>query len=238
MKNNIESEQIAEYLKKHPDFLLRNENLLDVLFSPSRWNGDKIVDFQHAVIERHKKRLKELEASSDNVLDIARMNMSGAQKVHGAVLAIIEADSFEYMSEVITSVFPVLLDIDVAIICFEQVFQPTSQDSSFTDLLSANVQILNSGVIDRVLGENNDLLSCKSIKKEKEIFGVFSDMIKSEAFIRLKTGNSSVAGMLVLGSRDEEAFSSDFTGTSGLSKELLRFMVRAIELSCLRITNA
>ena len=35
---------VSDYLRDHPDFLIRNPDVLDTLAPPARWSGDGVID--------------------------------------------------------------------------------------------------------------------------------------------------------------------------------------------------
>src|SRR3546814_11000141 len=49
--------EVAAYLRGHPDFLVRNPDLLGVLTPPSRRTGDTVVDMQQFMVERQRREI-------------------------------------------------------------------------------------------------------------------------------------------------------------------------------------
>ena len=57
----------AEYLRRHPDFLLEHPDLVWVLTPPEQRSGNGVVDMQRYMLERMKTDLAKLTAALDLV---------------------------------------------------------------------------------------------------------------------------------------------------------------------------
>ena len=53
----IGAEDVAAYLRKHPDFLAKRADLLAVLTPPALRRGDSVVDMQHFMLQRLRSDL-------------------------------------------------------------------------------------------------------------------------------------------------------------------------------------
>jgi uncharacterized protein YigA (DUF484 family) len=89
--------QVAAYLRRHPDFLVRHPQVLDGLKPPIKQRGDRVVDLQHFMVERLRGEIQRLRSEQDDLLAVSRDNLSTQGRVHKAVLALLGAPSFEHL---------------------------------------------------------------------------------------------------------------------------------------------
>ncbi len=68
--------QVAEYLRRHVDFLIDHPELLHVLTPPSRANGDNVVDIQTLMIERLRADIVRLNEREGALLASSRRSRS------------------------------------------------------------------------------------------------------------------------------------------------------------------
>ena len=206
----ITEEDIVKYLMKHSDFLVKHPNLLEVLELPTRYSGEAVVDFQHEALRR-------LRAKQDVLVDNSRSNMSVQQATHEAILAMMEACSLDEFIGIIQDELPILLDIDMAALAIEG-------SVDHIDISSEGMPILlPQGEVDRRLDEN-DVLLVQIEEAGDHLFGASRSLIKSAAIARLYSSDIMPAGLLILGSRDEDCFHPK-QGT-----ELITFMARVSEI--------
>ena len=68
--------QVIAYLRRHPDFLYRHPELLDIQAPPARHNNGSVVDLQHFMVERLRNDVAKLRAmkTDKNVL-LLKANM-------------------------------------------------------------------------------------------------------------------------------------------------------------------
>ena len=54
----LSAAEVADYLKRHPDFLVEHADLIALLTPPSRRQGDNVVDMQHFMLDRLRADLQ------------------------------------------------------------------------------------------------------------------------------------------------------------------------------------
>ncbi len=216
----LEEAQVLDYLRAHPDFLLRHAELVAELLQPERDKDDRVVvDLQRFMVERLKRRTEELEGERDQMVALARLNLKSQTRVHRAVLALMGAPSFEQLIQATTIDLPVFLGLDAVSLCIEATAAPPPRCET------PGVRVLDPGAVDRLLGPARDLLLLSSTPGDRAIFGGAAQLVRSTALLRLKISPSAPAGLLALGSRKESRF------YPGQGTELLSFLARAIELA-------
>jgi hypothetical protein len=219
----LDDEQIADYLRRHPDFLLRHPELLAVLAPPSRDDGTGVVDMQGFMIERLRAEVDRMAERHHDLLDAGRNTLSRQGQVHEAVTALLSATTLEHLIEVITSDLPRLLDVDVVALGVEDRGDEGRRRGP------TGITCLAGGVIDDVLGVGRDLQAGDDpgLTDDERIFGAGTGLVRSAALVRLTLGGTAPGALLALGSRRADRF------PSGQGGEPLGFLARVLE-HCLR----
>ena len=109
----LSAAEVRGFLKGHPDFLIENPELLQTLVPPSKQQGNNVLDMQQFMVEHLQRDVGRLKAMQGELISAGRSNLSSQNQIHMAVLALLEASTFEHAIEVVTSDFVALLDVDV-----------------------------------------------------------------------------------------------------------------------------
>jgi len=221
----ITAKQVASYLREHPDFLLEHPNLLDRLEPPTRDHGDGVVDLQHVMVQRLRNEVEQLGGMRDDLLETSRGNANSQDRIHRAIIALLEASSFEHFIECVTTDLAVILDLDLVTIGVEK------SDEDFSNHPAPGVYCLEPGLVDSLLGPGNRMLLRDTLDGEPLIYGAGASLVRSEAMIRLAIGEAVPSAILAMASRSEDRFHSS-QGT-----ELLSFLARVLEISFRRWLN-
>ena len=80
----ISSEQVADYLHRHPDFLIQHPELLAVLTPPSSQGGGNVVDMQQFMLQRLRQELGQLKTQQRGLIAHSRTNLLNQSRVHAA----------------------------------------------------------------------------------------------------------------------------------------------------------
>lgn len=215
----VSADQVAAYLRRHPDFLVENAELLDVLTPPVRNRGEGVVDLQRFMVERLRRELAEATELRDSLVATGRSNLSIQSRVHEAILALLRAGSFEEFVETITTDLAVILDLDVVTIGVER----AADGAAWKPV--AGVYCLKAGSIDNLLGRNANLLLREDVTGDPAIFDGAAGLVRSDALIRLTIGESTPPALLALGSRQPGTFHA------GQGTELLSFLSHVLEVT-------
>ncbi len=213
---SLSEDQVSDFLSDHPDFLARNPDILKSMIAPSRWSGDGVADMQQFMLEQLRGEIDNLRDCAQDVIETSRTNMSVQTRTHTAVLAMLSATNFEQLSRVIAEDFPLLLDIDVAVIGFEPANSPG------IDMNSPVIRKFNPGDVERILGPDQDVALARDVADDGFIFGEGAGLVHSAALARLRPGHRSPAGLLALGSRGSTFY-------PGQGTELIGFLARVLE---------
>ena len=213
--------EVVAYLRSHPDFLARRPELFAELLAPTRHVGGGIVDMQRYIIERLQQQIAEAGTREQGLVTAGRSNLSSQGRVHAAVLALLEARSFEELIERVATDLARLLDVDVAVLCIE------AASGAATGASAAGVQVIEPGEVDRRLGPGHDCLLNSEVEADGKLFGGAATLVRSQALVRISVRCGCPAGLLALGSRAPRHFEA------GQGTELLRFLADALG-GCIR----
>ncbi|HVO03081.1 MAG TPA: DUF484 family protein [Candidatus Cybelea sp.] len=210
--------QVVAYLRRHPDFLARHPELLDLQLSPGRHGGDGVVDLQQFMVERLRGEINKLRNEQDEILANSRDNLSTQERIHKAVVELLEAESFEQFIDIITGDLGLLLEVDVVSLCVEL------SDHTAKRPRHEGIQFLTRGSVDRLLGgkDKHVVLRDESVG-EPEIFGPGAELVRSDALLRLTISSHAPAGLIAFGARHPGYFHA------GQGTELMSFLGKVIE---------
>jgi uncharacterized protein YigA (DUF484 family) len=210
-------DQVADYLRRKPDFLSRNPDLIAHLTPPEQsYAGDNVVDFQRSMIDRLRDEIGGLKNNHQDLISTSRGNLSSQARIHEAALDLIDAASFEQFIEILTSDLGVKLHVDAVSLCLES-------DRPNLPRTRAGIRFLEVGAVDAIMGVDANVQLRAGTPVERRLYGHAAQMIESDALLRLNVGPATPVGVLALGSRDIARFSP------GQGTELLQFLARVIE---------
>jgi uncharacterized protein len=215
----IVADEVAAYLRKHPDFLSERPELIAALTPPMEHRGEGVVDMQHFMLQRLRGEVKLLKSQQRALLATSRSNMASQSRVHAAVLAIVAAKSFEQLIQVVTTDLAIMLDVDVVTIGVE------SASASQPRLPMHGVQILRRGTVEHILGDDRMTLLCDETTGDPALFGAAAGLVRSQALLRVHVGDHAPVGLLCIGTRRADRFHP------GQGTELLSFLARSLELT-------
>lgn len=219
LEGPLEGEAVKAFLKENPDFLAKNDELFQVLTPPGLQNGaSNLHDMQQFMLRRLQDEVTQLNQRQSELLTASRGNMSVQGQVHNATLMLLEATSFEHLIHLVTTDLAQTLDVDVVTICVE-----ATNDAPTGRAKTAGVYVLDAGSVDARLGEGRDVMLTNETEADPTVFGPGAGLVRSQALARLRASSRAPAGILALGSREEEKFHP------GQATELLGYLARVLE---------
>ena len=214
-------EQVARYLRAHPDFLLRHPEVAVRLAVPAREHGAGVADLQHYMIERLRNELDQMRGCAEHLITTTRSNMSTQARTHEAALALLGADGMAGMVEALGDI-AALLEVEVAALAFE------AAGAVVPPLAAAGLQRLPEGSVAVLCEAERGIVLRASAPGEAEIFGDGAGLVGSSALVRIAAGGRCPPGLLALGAREERFFHS------GQATDLLAFLGRIAEIAVRR----
>jgi uncharacterized protein YigA (DUF484 family) len=210
---------VVAYLRQNPNFLVEHSELFEVLTPPALRLGDRVVDMQHFMLERQRAEIGRLKAQQRALIATTRANLASQSRIHGAALALLAAQSFEQLIQIVTTDLAVLLDADVITIGVEQIGPQRRR-------LSHNgVQILEAGTVERVLGPDREVALHSEVAGDPKLFGSGAGLVRSAAIVRLSVSAAAPPGLLCIGNRRAGKFHP------GQGTELLGFLARTLGIT-------
>jgi uncharacterized protein YigA (DUF484 family) len=208
---------VRAYLLEHPEFIVDNVDVLVELIPPEARTGDNVLDMQRFMLERIRGENGRLHHYQRELVGAARANMATQQMVHAAVLAMLEATTFEHLIHTVTSDLASILDVDVVTLCVERGDEPPPR------VTTAGVYVVPPGTLDRLMGPGQAARLRDDIEGEPVVFGPAASLVRSDALVRLEFAKLAPQGCLALGSREPRKFHD------GQGSELLSFLAASLE---------
>ena len=209
----LTASRVKAYLEAHPDFLNAHPDLLAALTPPAHRRGETVVDMQRFMLDRLQREVAKLGQARDELVAAGRGNLSSQSQIHVAMLALLEARTFEQFIETVTAELASRLDVDAVSLCIERAAEGDTAGG-----ITCGVRVVERGTVNGWLGEGRDVVLRSGIDGDPAIYGEAAPLVRAEALLRLKIGAHAPLGMLAIGSRDKVRFHP------GQGTELLSFM--------------
>jgi uncharacterized protein YigA (DUF484 family) len=223
----LSGEQVINFLSNHPNFFEDHPDTLRSITIPTRWSGNGVADMQKFMLEQLREEINNIRDCAQDVIETSRSNMSVQTRTHTAALALLSATNFNQLITVINNDFPLLLDIQVAIIGFEGDYLPENKlkNDAVTNYLP--------GEIDKLIGPDQDVVLLQNVNDDGSVFGGGAELVHSAALARLRPEQRRGTGLLALGGRGSAFY-------PGQGTELISFLARVLERcvdKCLSVTD-
>lgn len=220
-------EQVLAFLKRNPEFLLENPDLVETLKAPRTELGSGVADLQHYMVGGLQKELKALRGKYDDIVDFCRDNMSTQSQVHNAIISLMKVRDLEQLLQVLTVDLMNLFDVDVVRIAMETE-GADMYETNYPDAHYSGISFIEYGTVDDALGVDSDILLCANVEKApitgfESIFADCTALVKSCALLRLHLETVDKFVILGFGTRHEGRF------TTHQGVELLSFLARIVE---------
>jgi uncharacterized protein len=220
--DDLAPEEVAGYLRQHPDFLNEYPDLIPALVPPQFDHGDSVVDMQHFMLERMRGEIAQMKARERTLLAAAEANAGVQTRVHKAARKLLAARSFEHLIEIITGELPEVLEVAATALCVENA-APMPEKAR-----DIGVVVLKPGTIDNLVPVRRGIALKHDTPGDKTIFGENAARVRSVALMRLGFGPGAPPGLFALGATARDGF-DERQGT-----ELLAFLAHVIQNSIRR----
>jgi uncharacterized protein YigA (DUF484 family) len=215
------AEAVADYLRRHPDFLLERPDLVAALTPPTYHRGDGVVDLQRFMLESLRTEVEEQLSREARLLNAAEQRDAARAQVQEAALALLQSRSFEHLIRTVNERVAESLRVEAVRLCVE------SGDATAGARAKVGVVVIEPGTIDKWMRRTEDIALVSGSPGRRAIFGPEAAEIRSYALLRLSFGPKLPGGLLALGAADADGFHPR-QGT-----ELLDFLARVLE-HCVR----
>jgi len=215
-KDMITKDEIIDFLKNNPDFI--SENLDEIIPPKKRGARGKPADFQAYMIERLRNDKDQIKQTADTLIENSRANMNNQQRIHEAVLRMLEAHSFSDFIQCLTIDLATLLNVDVSVFVVE------TEETSAAAIPNNGIRIVPEGTIDNWMGTSPVLLE-GDILGIDAIYGGMASLIKSQILLRIDIDPETPPALIAFGSRDPDTFNAH------QATDQILFLARVVERS-------
>jgi uncharacterized protein YigA (DUF484 family) len=213
----ITKDELLTFLKDNPGFLQDNPEVLDALIPPKkRAKRGEPADFQSYMIERLKADKNEVIQTTREIVESSRANMNNQQRIHAAVLRLLEARNFDDFIHCITMDLADTLEVDIAVLVVE------ADGQNIPHVHTSGIRIIPEGTTDKWMGGKNVLLQ-DNIAGIEPIYGGGATLVKSQILLRVDISMGTPPAILAFGSRDPNMF------FEGQATDQILFLARVIE---------
>lgn len=213
---SITIQDVAQWLRDHPDALAKHPELLDLMTPPQENKGKGVVDFQNFMVRRLKADREEVIQATREIVETSRANMSNQARIHRAVLMMLSAGSFEDFVRTVTMDLAPVLSVDIVSMLIE------ADGDVVPHIDIPGVKVVPENSITGVMGEKSIMLQ-DNIQGTHDLYGGGAMLVKSQALLRLSISPSTPDILIAFGCRDPQAY------VEGQGTELAIFMGAVME---------
>jgi len=212
-------DDIVAFLQENPNFLQENPDVFELLI-PKKKRGvrGQPADFQAYMIERLKNDKEEAVEVSREIVENSRANMNNQQRIHAAVLRLLEATSFNDFIHTITMDLASILDVDIAVLIVE------SDGQDIPHIQTTGIRAVPEGTVDKWM-EGKPVLLQDNISGIEPIYGGGATLVKSQILLHIGISMGTPPAILAFGSRDPDMFNE------GQATDQILFLSGVIERS-------
>lgn len=222
---DLNAEEVTAWLQHHPEVLARllgdEENLPDTT--------ESVVDLQPFLMARLRREMDAIKSSAEDLIHTSRENMSTQGRTHEAILAMLDAEDFATLSDILSERVPLMLELDACVLCLE------TGPQELPDEAAPYITPLPQGMVDLILGKNKPILLREKVEDGVNLYGPAAGLVCSDALVRLTPGYGSgdplPQALLALGARKEGTF------YPGQGMELLTFFASVLERVIYRLAR-
>ena len=170
----------------------------------------RVIQFEQSAVATLRERLGEAESARADLAAFARGHSGAVATIHSAVIAALEADSFDALLSVVTAQWPAMLGIDrvaLALLIGDEGFRIDG------DGISRCEPALISRAAARV-----PEVALRSVERGHPLFGIAAERVRAEALVTLDAEAPFPRGLLLLGQAGCAADESD------AGSQLLQFL--------------
>ncbi len=215
---DLNDDDILDYLRENPKFLQNNPEAIDFLIPPGMAKTKGIADFQSYMIERLKADKEEVIKTSQTIVATTRANMNNQQRIHKAVLRLLECQSFDDFIYSITMDLTDILDVDITALVVE------TNAGDIPHIHTSGIRIIPGGTVDKWMQGKNILLQ-DNIRGIEPIYGGGATLVQSQILLRVDISLDTPPAIIAFGSRDANMFHE------GQATDQILFLARVIERS-------
>lgn len=199
-ENTISPEDVLEFLKENPNFVNEHPQAAELLIPPKkRPKKGEVADFQSYMIERLKEDKEKVLSTTKELVETSRANMTNQQRIHTAVLRMLEANRFDDFIQAITMDLASILGVDISVFLVE------ADGQSIPHISTSGIRVIPEGTVDKWMNDKTVLLQ-DNISGIEAIYGGGATLVKSQILLRIDIASNTPTAILAFGSRDPNMF--------------------------------
>ncbi|MDQ3145304.1 MAG: DUF484 family protein [Pseudomonadota bacterium] len=160
-----------------------------------------VIQFEQTAVAALREKLGAAESARADLLAYARGHSGAVATIHHAVIAALDADSFDDLIEVVTRGWPSLLGLEAVALAL------IVGDKGFR-IDACGVEAIEPLLVERALG-SIDEVALRAVGRGHPLFGPGAEDICTEALIGLDGESPYPRGILLLGQSASQAAPSD-----------------------------
>jgi len=204
-KQDIETEQVINYLQQNPDFFLREPGVIESLQLAESPEGT--ISLAQRQVERLRGKSDRLNEQLHALIENARQNTELQARVHSLCLRLMDSDSLDTLLPMLMTELKQEFTADeVAIRFFYGVKELTLPDIE-GNIVQLHIDDPALDVFDKVLDKHQPICGRLSNAQKKLLFGEQHENVASAACLPI--GHDPCAGFLAIASHDEDRFHSN-----------------------------
>jgi uncharacterized protein YigA (DUF484 family) len=175
-----------------------------------------VADFQTYMIDRLKADKEEVINSTRELVENARSNMNNQQRIHEAVLRLLEAQRFDDFIQAITMDMATILHVDITAFVVE------AAGDEIPNVQTSGIRMIPEGTVTKWMGDKTVMLQ-DNISGIEPIYGGGATLVQSQILLRIDISGDTPPAIIAFGSRDPNMFSD------GQATDQILFLARVIE---------
>lgn len=195
----LDSQQVADFLLKHPDFFHEHEALLEHLYVPH--STGKAVSLISRQLEVFRKKHQELESQLAALIEIAHENDTVFSRMHELTLAMLECQSIDDVCVNLEQVLSECFNTDFVAI---KIIQAHDVPESAHEVVFVAPEHPELKHFYSILTRNQPQCGHITLAQARFLFADQAEQVKSCAIIPMAF--TQLEGLLAIGSRDENRF--------------------------------
>jgi len=205
---DLREQDVIAYLRRNPRLLASHPELIA---PEGRFETDAIVvDMQRFVVERLRRQVDDLKASTDRIVTNTRSNMSLVERTLECALALLYSRDFAELGQILNDDLPTHLGVDAVAIGFETAHLPADAGQL--------VKALPVGTVDALVGAGGNSCIRSETEGDAVLYGSSAGIVRSDALVALAEGEGLPVGVFAVGCRTPGHFDP------GQGTELIAFL--------------
>lgn len=184
----------------------------------------QVIQFEENALASLRERLGAANEANQDLIAFARGHAGAVSSIHAAVLAAMEADSFENLLRVVTHDWPSILGLDavaIALLVGNRGFR-----ADFEGVQAMEPQMLRRAI------HGVDEVTMQAVERGHPLFGRSAGMVRAEALIRIDSEYPFPTGLIALGQQARQIIDPRHGG------ELLLFLGHSLAAMIRRCVTA